>query len=698
MTSSRAQSASFYLPDASFEDLFGLDPFPLEQDPDSGIPKPYSSPITFFDKHLDDSLILKKVAVLPSLISTLSETLDGYVHKFNSENDTFRSSRLYLCPELYDCREPPKNATDIAKRYLSESRPLLQAASILVVHPDRPDLIAPFMMEDGDSGPPEEFNSQKYSLKYEAFLKKDMIERLESWDLDRKTLILSMWDNIPELAIWDMYALSGQSVLEDMSGLATLDIFPWKHCGTSGHRQFTSSPHISQLDVSKYLWKTVPVPSGDGVPAEADTAHPRRSERIKGRPSARSLPQVPPKKKPARSFKVKEPAPPKIAIPKSGRGTSRYKTNAADFIQRAWARAVHSDSTFIIFDCGNFLRIGIRRRKTQTLYISELVDVPDCSNPAFGKLMIAINAAILRDAVDRAPILDPTLIKDKHMHTGKSRKRQRDVTEATVPIRRSRRRLGETPDETAPKQLTHELISRNIALLYLQYGNYHSSSPSFFRRPNSLGRQRSYRYNDCLTVLIGKKLGEGSTGQVYEAQVLIDLPSGKVARYPEKVIVKLALSSEQKAKIRHEYAIYRRLLYGPVPVSAGDIPTAFGFFEDVESDTGALIMSYNGQPLAHRADPPGSGMTVSPEERCVRILESIHAAGVAHGDIRTWNMVADREGHLSMIDFDRAKFKGHSAQMMNERQRLEDLLDGESIDGWSVTSYAALTPSDKASY
>ncbi len=60
--------------------------------------------------------------------------------------------------------------------------------------------------------------------------------------------------------------------------------------------------------------------------------------------------------------------------------------------------------------------------------------------------------------------------------------RQREATEATVPIRRSRRRLGETPDETAPEvgrtinipssysttksqELKHELLTRNIALL-----------------------------------------------------------------------------------------------------------------------------------------------------------------------------------------------------------------------------------------
>ncbi len=334
MTDSRAQSASFGLPEVDFEHLFELAPFPLEQDTESSIPKPSSSPITFFDKHLDDSLILKKVTVLPSLISTISEVLDGYVSAFNSKHESFYSPRLYLSPEHYHCSEPPKNATDVAERYHNGVHAFLQAASLLVVHPEQPDLRSVFWMDDGRPASPDEFNSQKHSLKYDAHTRQDMLEKLKSWDSDRKTLLLSMWDNLPELAIWDMYALSGQSVLEDMSGLATLDIFPWKHCGTSGHRQFTRSAHVSQPDVSTYLWETAPMSSSDVVPAGADTAHPRRSERLKGQPSARSLLQVLPKKKPTRSFKVKEPASPKIAVPKSGRGTSRYKANAAGFIQR----------------------------------------------------------------------------------------------------------------------------------------------------------------------------------------------------------------------------------------------------------------------------------------------------------------------------------------------------------------------------
>ncbi len=341
MTSSRAQSASIFSPEVDFGDLFRFIPLPLEQDPDSDFPKPQSSPITFFDRHLDDSVILKKVTVLPSLISTISEALDDHVSTFNSKNEAFRSPRLYLRPGFYDCREPQKNATDIAERYRLGATVFLQAASILVVHPDQPKLKTVFWMDPGRPGPPDVFHSQKHSLKYSAHTRKDMLERLESWDSDRKTLLLSMWDNLPELAIWDIYALSGQSILEDMSGLAAIDIFPWKHCSTSGHRQFASSAHVSLPDASTYLWETAPVPSSDVVSAVPNTAYPRRSERLKGQTSSKGLPQVSTKKKPARSFQVKEPAIPKITVPKAERRKSRYKAHVADFVQRVCSSPSH---------------------------------------------------------------------------------------------------------------------------------------------------------------------------------------------------------------------------------------------------------------------------------------------------------------------------------------------------------------------
>lgn len=63
----------------------------------------------------------------------------------------------------------------------------------------------------------------------------------------------------------------------------------------------------------------------------------------------------------------------------------------------------------------------------------------------------------------------------------------------------------------------------------------------------------------------------------------------------------------------------------------GNIPRAFGFFEDVESGAGALILSHAGVALAYRSSPPGTGVRVSAKERYVtsawqysKVLINIH--------------------------------------------------------------------------
>ncbi|KAK0191552.1 hypothetical protein F5146DRAFT_605341 [Armillaria mellea] len=691
-------AAPFWRPVVGLEYLFNLIPLSLEQDPESDIPRSHSSPITFYDKHLDDSLILKKVELLPSLISTMAEKLNEYVSEFNSKHSgaSFQSRLLFLSPKFYQNSGVVKNATDVGNLH-ARGAPLIQAASLLTLHPDRPELKTPFIM---DGGPlfweKRDFLSEQYSLGFKGVTEESMLSMMDSWDQERKDALISMRKCLPELAIWETYALPGRSILEDMTSLSGLDIFPWKKCGVSGHRPFPKPSLTLRPDISKYLWEAAETSAVSAVPAQADPALPRRSERLKSRTRTDNS-SLATRKKSFRSPR-KEPTTPKVTVPKSARQKSRYTANTADFIQRAWARAVQSDSTFVIFDCGNFLRLGVRRRENQTLYISDLIDVRTCSNPAFGKLMISIHAAVLHDALKRLSLLD-VKTKPTSVAVPSGRKRPRDDADTPAPqLRRSRRKLKVASDEVAPERIITELHERKIALLYLQHGNHHSSAPSFFRRPKSLEHRRSYGYDECLTVLVGKKLGQGAIGAVYEAHIEVDMPSGSVARHSSKVVVKLAFSREHTDRLRHEYSIYRRLSHGPVRVE--NVPTAFGFFEDIESDAGALVLSHNGKALAYRSDPPGSGIHVSSKERAIllQILENIHASGVAHGDIRSWNIVVDDDGKLSIIDFDRAKYKGAPVQMEAERERLEGLLDGASIDGYSVTSYAALTPSDDISY
>lgn len=51
--------------------------------------------------------------------------------------------------------------------------------------------------------------------------------------------------------------------------------------------------------------------------------------------------------------------------------------------------------------CGNFERIGIRHRKTQTLYLSPLIDVSNIKNPAYGKLQLGVYISAIQEAIDR---------------------------------------------------------------------------------------------------------------------------------------------------------------------------------------------------------------------------------------------------------------------------------------------------------
>jgi len=62
-----------------------------------------------------------------------------------------------------------------------------------------------------------------------------------------------------------------------------------------------------------------------------------------------------------------------------------------------------------------------------------------------------------------------------------------------------------------------------------------------------------------------------------------------------------------------------------------------------------------------------------------KILQSIHDAGVLHGDIRPENMLVGPEHKLFIIDFDRARFTEDVArvedELETERGTLYELID-----------------------
>ncbi|KAH7868522.1 uncharacterized protein C8R40DRAFT_1134605 [Lentinula edodes] len=64
----------------------------------------------------------------------------------------------------------------------------------------------------------------------------------------------------------------------------------------------------------------------------------------------------------------------------------------------------------------------------------------------------------------------------------------------------------------------------------------------------------------------------------------------------------------------------------------------------------------------------------------LRSLAEIHAAGIHHRDLRAPNVVIDKDGKVSLIDFDIARLYVTGRQRKHERKRMLNLLNGKSVD------------------
>ena len=66
---------------------------------------------------------------------------------------------------------------------------------------------------------------------------------------------------------------------------------------------------------------------------------------------------------------------------------------------------MEADATLIIFHCGKWERIGYRHRTSQTLFLSDLIDVSTGSNPRYGQLQTGLYMIILRDALEHIQLI-----------------------------------------------------------------------------------------------------------------------------------------------------------------------------------------------------------------------------------------------------------------------------------------------------
>lgn len=118
-----------------------------------------------------------------------------------------------------------------------------------------------------------------------------------------------------------------------------------------------------------------------------------------------------------------------------------------------------------MFDCGNFQRIGIRHRESQTLYLSDLIDTQTCDDPRYGKLHVGIHLAIVQDALNRLPKLNNSDAREKVDEAEQKSRKRRHRSASPDPKHPKKRKVDVEDDITDDTKLDLPEVCRCLDLV-----------------------------------------------------------------------------------------------------------------------------------------------------------------------------------------------------------------------------------------
>ncbi|KAJ7173380.1 hypothetical protein C8R46DRAFT_1348074 [Mycena filopes] len=670
--------------------------------------------LTFYDRHLDKTLLLRRVLPLPSLLQTVSrladEALGDALNSGVAIPDDAEENEVRFRRARQSVRS--RNVEGIAGSYgLSQH---LKDTSIDILHPTasllliRPLNFYSIFMWNNDERPEHldpfkhglPFVVDGYSLTILRLGKEIQIDEsvFREYDAETQDHLRGVVQHCPVLATWQIYPPSaeGEHILEDIGRVISSGSFAPAICSTAGFLPSPSQTHCTPSnDATRVPWTPPSLAKLDPLDV-ATSLSLRRGEPTSLRRSAR-LKDLPAPGLPSKTSTAKRgrsAAPARVDEPRITPAVPFLRApnrSTEDFINHGWNEAVIEDSTFIVFTNGVFERIGIRHRETQTLLLSDLIEVPR-SDPSYARIHIGLYITAYRDAVNRYLQIreankTPVAESRPRVTRGSATKRgSPEMDENPHPVTR-RRKLKENPPSTL-ESLFIEASSRNLLLVRLVYGIYNSVTPASFQRAGpslfpqisprpSRRLKTAYTSTEYATVTLGPPMTGGATGVVHAAVLEVRAKDGHLAA--GNVIAKVALFPDQQERMRHEFSVYERLAAAKV----SGIPALLGIFEDIEGSATILIMNNCGQAL-HKTHLKEDNINVNVSEAekvaFMSIIEAIHRAGVRHRDVRAPNLLLNSAGEATIIDFDRAEFDPPESGQKREHQRLQQLLEGNYTD------------------
>ncbi|KAF9037352.1 hypothetical protein BDZ89DRAFT_1061508 [Hymenopellis radicata] len=597
-------------------------------------PRPKYPPGNFLDTHIDENLVLRRVVIHLPLLTALAHVVDvklgGFSNRHLIPDDLFgRTQDWYRNPVDVNTAEPIATTHQLGAGLVAS-----QLASSIYVHPEQPQILSALswgysQLDTCDQNSSNSFLVEHFLLRFANYSIREP-RFIQKFHPEMRPKMLDIGKKYPHCATAMFFCPAAHELLRKMERVAEMEEFPWTSNSTTGNP--SPAPKVPQPPDNPHpLW---PLPKLDLAPRRE--GHIRRSSRTDS-PIVNYC-------SPGRVMSI---------------GMENWRDNPAQYIQRAWALAVRADASVIVFDCGNYLRIGIRHRETQTLILSDLLDVCHAKDPAYGKIWAGMHIAIAQDLMERyhirlasQPVPVPTAgLKRAAPDTeeGSNKKRK-------AKARGTRRSKGSHAKTGTSKRQGETTTSRQKVV---------GLSSGTVSQMNAKGSLPPTSY---LTLVLNSRLGTGATGDVFAATI----PNVKHG----PIVVKLATTFRRLCRLRHEYSVYAHLKNANVKC----IPRVFGFYQDAQRSAGALILSNDGRSLGGRR----AKLTANEKTLIRAAMTSIHAAGVLHRDLRTWNILVNDAGGISIIDFDRSNIDAQEKDFRVEWERLEKLLKGQHVENGQV--------------
>ncbi|KDR71712.1 hypothetical protein GALMADRAFT_253433 [Galerina marginata CBS 339.88] len=595
----------------------------------------------YFDMHLHKNLRLKRVVFCDDLLNNLSDFCDELI--LNSPEFPPVTGNSFECnypepPPIIDEQTLQSYCTAISSFYLEVATGLRFKTSW-----DKPA----WMIGESPA------DSRRKFAAADGYLFPDFRQKLSEGQQSDYKLLEAY--GLAHFVIWEYKNLAcGPKMFEDLRELE--GEFTWTTCQersnedeesascpynveqhrtqgrlrVTGRRTGPDSTVIQKFLQSKHLHPQPPTDS-------QQSAGPSTSSRP---PAGEQPPQG--SKRPADNHDS-GPLPKRRRVSaKTSKGASAAVHKKALLLQQAWAEAVSEDATFVIISAGNHEYIGIRLRGTQTFYLSPLIKPSEDTAPAHSKIQVATFIAAFDDALNRARQLQ-TLIATRTLSQQFPRLfllRLDEVPESSKILENFVPKDIE-PADTLSSEWTDESILARLT------SNYSSISlRNHGRKPDIVSKSlpKTWTLNHIST--------STSDADVPSTTLFLDLEgllpnSSRVSRvflgllddtlsapyyYSKPLVLKIAISPQEKQRLAREFTNYR-LLHAE---TVGSVVQQYGHYS-CEVKNGVhyhfLLLEDGGPSLMSRATNQLSRHLDGHSDAYKTALDAFHRKGFVHENL-----------------------------------------------------------------